>query len=114
MEPFQIGRSLRNFVQERERGLGMKVDAAETVALQALGWLAEQDALFGAFLGATGATPMAVAEAAGRPEFLAAVLDFVLQEDAHVIAFCDAAGLEYGRPMQARAMLPGGQVEHWT
>lgn len=92
----------------------MKVEAAETLALQALGWLAGEDELFGAFLGATGATPVAVAEAAGQPEFLAAVLDFLLQEDARIIAFCDAAGLAYALPLQARAALPGGQALHWT
>ena len=92
----------------------MKAEAAETVALQALGWLAGQDELFGQFLGATGATAASVAEAAGRPEFLAAVLDFVLMDDAWVVAFCDAAGIGYGLPMQARAALPGGQMMHWT
>lgn len=92
----------------------MKVEATETLALQALAWLAAQDDLFGAFLGATGATPVAVAEAAGQPAFLAAVLDFLLQEDARIIAFCDAAGLAYALPLQARVALPGGQATHWT
>lgn len=92
----------------------MKTEAAETVALQALGWLAGQDELFGQFLGATGASADSVAAAAGRPEFLAAVMDFLLMEDAWVIGFCDAAGLGYGVPMQVRMALPGGQMTHWT
>lgn len=92
----------------------MKSEAAEMVALQALGWLAGQDDLFGQFLGATGATAAGVAEAAGQPAFLAAVLDFLLMDDAWVIGFCDAAGLGYGVPMQARMALPGGQMTHWT
>jgi hypothetical protein len=109
-EPFHNGCKLSFF----EGACGMKAEAAETVALQALGWLAGQDDLFGQFLGATGATATSVAEAAGRPEFLAAVLDFVLMDDAWVVAFCDAAGIGYGLPMQARAALPGGQMVHWT
>lgn len=92
----------------------MKVEAAETVALQALGWLAGQEELFGQFLAATGATAASVAEAAGRPEFLGAVMDFLLMDDAWVVGFCDAAGLSYGVPMQARMALPGGQMTHWT
>lgn len=92
----------------------MKVERAETVALQALGWLAGQDELFPVFLGATGATAEQVAAAAGQPAFLGAVLDFLLQDDAWIVGFCDGAGLEYTVPMQARAALPGGALPHWT
>jgi hypothetical protein len=92
----------------------MKPEAAETLALNALGWLAGQDALLPAFLAATGASLAEVAQRAGEPEFLGAVLDFLLAEDARVIAFCDSAGLPYGQPMQARAALPGGASWHWT
>nr|WP_232843842.1 DUF3572 domain-containing protein [Rhodobacter amnigenus] len=92
----------------------VKVEAAETLALRVLGWLAGNDELFPVFLGATGAGIDGVARAAQSPEFLAAVLDFLLMDDAWVMAFCDAEGLAYGLPMQARAALPGGQVEHWT
>ena len=92
----------------------MRQEAAETVALQALGWMAGQEELFGQFLAATGAAATDVAAAAGRPDFLAAVLDFLLMEDGWVIAFCAEAGLAPGVPMQARAALPGGQGEHWT
>lgn len=92
----------------------MKVERAETVALQALGWLAGQDELFPVFLGATGATAEQVAAAAGQPAFLGAVLDFLLQDDAWIVGFCDMAGLDYTAPLQARAALPGGALPHWT
>ncbi|MCZ8153175.1 MAG: DUF3572 domain-containing protein [Rhodobacteraceae bacterium] len=92
----------------------MKAERAETVALQALGWLAGQEELFPLFLGATGASATQVAAAAGEPAFLGAVLDFLLQDDAWIVGFCDAAGLDYGLPMQARAALPGGELPHWT
>ena len=87
---------------------------AETLALQALGWLAGQDELFQTFLGATGASAQEVAARATEPEFLGAVLDFLLMDDQWIIAFCDDAGLPYDRPLQARAVLPGGQGPHWT
>lgn len=89
-------------------------ETAETVGLQALAWLAGEDELFQAFLGTTGASTEDVARAAARPEFLGAVLDFLMTEDAHVIAFCDATGHPYTAPMVARAHLPGGQAMHWT
>lgn len=92
----------------------MTRDGAETLALQALGWLAGQEALFTRFLGDSGATAQDIAAAAGDAAFLGAVLDFLLMEDAWIIDFCDAAGIGYGMPMQARAALPGGQAMHWT
>jgi hypothetical protein len=51
---------------------------------------------------------------AGDPAFLGSVLDFLMMDDAWVVAFCDAAGIAYTVPMQARAALPGGAVTHWT
>ena len=89
-------------------------DAAEIVALQALAWLAGTDELLPVFLGSTGASPGDLRSQAGDPGFLAAVLDFLLMDDAWVIAFCDAAGLPYTAPMQARQGLPGGGAVHWT
>ena len=89
-------------------------DSAETLALQALGWLLGQEELLPGFLAASGAAPGDLAGLARDPEFMGAVLDFLLQDDQMVIAFCDAAGLRYEAPMQARAFLPGGPGPHWT
>lgn len=87
---------------------------AETMALQALAWLAEDGERMGAFLAATGASPGDLAALAGTPAFLGAVLDHILSADALVTGFCDARGLGYDRPMRARAALPGGANWHWT
>lgn len=89
-------------------------EAAETLALQALTWLAGNDDLFPVFLGATGASATNIAADAGEPAFLGSVLDFVLTDDAWVTAFCDAAALPYDAPMLARAALPGGEQINWT
>jgi hypothetical protein len=89
-------------------------DTAETTALRALGWLASQDDLLPVFLGATGASEDDLRARAVEPEFLGSVLDFVMMDDAWVIAFCDAENLPYDRPMMARAALPGGAQVHWT
>jgi hypothetical protein len=92
----------------------MQSEEAEVLAIRALGWLAADDELWPRFLGATGATQDGLAAAAADPAFLAAVLDFLTQDDATVIAFCDAADLAYDAPLQARRALPGGEEVSWT
>ena len=92
----------------------MHKDQAETVAIQALGWLSGEAELFEAFLGATGADVNDLNQIAKNPEFLGSVLDFILMDDASVTRFCDGAGLPYEMPMQARQFLPGGDIPNWT
>ncbi|SNX68990.1 uncharacterized protein DUF3572 [Cereibacter ovatus] len=92
----------------------MRQQSAETLALQALGWLASREGVFEAFLHSTGATPEDVRRDAAKPAFLIGVLDFLMAEDARVMEFCDDTGLPYDAPMQARASLPGGAPLHWT
>ncbi len=84
------------------------------LAIRALGWIASQDDLLPAFLAATGASPADLRKAASQPDFLRSVLEFLLQEDARIIAFCDATGLPYGEPMQAHLQLLGEAGRNWT
>ena len=88
--------------------------SAETLALDGFLWLAGDDDLMGLFLAASGAPADGLSAAIRDPVFLGAVLDFILAEDARVIAFCDARGLRYTEPMAARMALPGGGEVHWT
>ncbi len=92
----------------------MQQDSAEHVALTALAWLAADDELFGVFLGATGADAAAVKAQATDPAFLGAVLDFILMDDAWVIACADAQSIPYEALSQARQALPGGDLPNWT
>ncbi|WP_425041237.1 DUF3572 domain-containing protein [Primorskyibacter sp. S187A] len=92
----------------------MKRESAETLALQALGWLVGEDDLRDVFLGATGTSEADLRAPATEAEFLASVLDFLLMDDAWVVRFCDAYGHGYPDPMMARAALPGGEAVHWT
>ena len=86
---------------------------AEIVALNALGWLAEAD-LLDAFQSATGADRETIRAAAGDAQFLGAVLDFILMDDAWVRGVCSAQGLPFDALVAARAALPGGEIPHWT
>ena len=92
----------------------MTKDNAETFALNALAWIMGQDDMVGVFLGSTGASIDDLKNNAANPEFLGAVLDFVLMDDAWVIQLSQDMGTSADHVMQARAVLPGGQTMHWT
>lgn len=91
----------------------MKQDRAETLALQALAWMAADDDMAARFAGATGANLSEARDRLQDPVFLASVLEFLLMEDRWVMAFCDAHGLPYEAPMQALMALPGGRRDEW-
>jgi len=92
----------------------MQQKIAETLAAQALAWLAAQEDLLAVFLGSTGASTDDLRKNAGDPMFLGSVLDFLMMDDAWVVAFCDSVSAAYTDPMHARAALPGGAQTHWT
>ena len=92
----------------------MTPDAAETVAIQALAWLAGNDEICPVFMGSTGTSAQDMRDRASDPAFLASVLEFLTMDDAWVIAFCDEAGLAYDLPLRARYALPGAGEVHWT
>lgn len=94
--------------------MSMSQESAETIALQALAWLAANDDLLPVFLGSTGTVADELRERAQEADFLGSILDFLLTDDAWVVAFCDVAGLSYDKPMMARAVLPGGKAVYWT
>jgi len=92
----------------------LSTDAAETLALQALAWLVTNEDLLPVFLGASGASESDMRDQAADPVFLGSVLDFLMMDDAWIMAFCDTQSLPYERVMQARAALPGGAQVNWT
>lgn len=92
----------------------MTPDRAETLAVEALGWIAGHDELLGAFLDASGGDPSSLRARAGDPEFLGFVLDFLLADEGTLLAFCENRAISPETPMRARAALPGGDLPHWT
>lgn len=89
-------------------------EAAEAIGLQALAWLVANEDLLPVFMDASGASADDLRTQATDPSFLGAVLDFVMMDDAWVIAFCDTIRMPYERVMQARQSLPGGEQVNWT
>lgn len=92
----------------------MRIERAETIALQALGWLASNDELWPTFLGSTGASTDDMRDRAKDPAFLGSVLEFLTMNDDWIVAFCDAEGLSYDDPLRARYALPGAEMINWT
>lgn len=92
----------------------MNAERAAEIAQEALVWLAGQPELIVRFLGATGAGPGDLRARAADPEFLGFVLDFLLGADETVLGFAAEAGLAPEAVARARALLPGGDLPHWT
>ncbi len=92
----------------------MNQDAAEIFALQVLSWLVGNDDLRDVFLGATGANETDLRTQATEPAFLISVLEFLMMDDAWVMACCDTLSVDYMTPHQAKQALPGGAETHWT
>jgi hypothetical protein len=82
-------------------------EAAETLAIQALGFLAEEPERLGAFLSVTGIAHEDIRQAAREPGFLAGVLDHMLGDESLLMAFADSAGLEPASIARARHALGG-------
>ncbi len=89
-------------------------ETAETLALRCLAWLAGNEDLLPVFMNASGATEADLRTRVQDPVFLGSVLDFVMMDDAWVIAFCQSEGLANDSLIQARAALPGGEQVNWT
>jgi len=92
----------------------MNASRAEEVALLALAWLVANDDLLPTFQGASGVSAEDMRAGARDPVFLASVLDFLMMDDAWVIAICDHLGVPYDTLFQTRQQLPGGDVPNWT
>ncbi len=84
---------------------------AETVAIQALSYLAAEPARLGRFLAETGLGPETLRGAANSPEFLVSVLDFVLSDENLVKDFAAAHELKPSTVGAAREALGGPSWE---
>lgn len=84
---------------------------AEIVAIEALSFVAGEPERLGLFLAESGLGPDTLRSAATDPQFLAAVLDFVLRDDAMVKAFAKSVELDPTNVAAARQVLGDPQWE---
>jgi hypothetical protein len=83
----------------------------ELLAIDALGFLAEDVERLGRFLALTGIAPETLRDAARAPGFLAAVLDHLAQDEALVLAFAANRQVAPERVLAARDRLAGRRAE---
>lgn len=87
----------------------MDKEHAETIALQALAFIAKDDELLAQFLSLSGFAPQELKSRFRDPDFLGGVLDMILGDDTVLLAFCNTVSLSPDTLVRARRMLPGGQ-----
>jgi hypothetical protein len=90
-----------------------KVDPtdAETMAIQALGFIAADPERLGYFLAATGIGPADIRAAARDRSFLAGVLDHLADNESVMLDFARENGIEPASIVHARHILSGPPVE---
>ncbi|HVU22440.1 MAG TPA: DUF3572 domain-containing protein [Rhizomicrobium sp.] len=86
----------------------MTPDQAATVALKGLAYLVNFQPELNRFLELSGADRATLRERADEPEFLAALLDFMLANEAVMIDFCNDTFIDARLVHEARNVLSGG------
>jgi uncharacterized protein DUF3572 len=84
---------------------------AETIAAQALGFLAGEPQRFARFLALTGVELEDIRASAGSPEILSAVLAHVTSDESLLLAFCAEAHVAPESIAPALAILQGHAFE---
>jgi hypothetical protein len=82
-------------------------EAAETLAIQALAFIAAEPERLEGFLGATGLTVDRLRESASAPDFLGGVLEHMLADESLLLAFADSAAIDPAEIARARRALGG-------
>jgi hypothetical protein len=84
---------------------------SDTLAIDALTFLAEDVERLTRFLGLTGIDPAAIREAAREPHFLGSVLDYILGDEALLLAFAANHRLNPDMIARARRHLAGREAD---
>jgi hypothetical protein len=82
-------------------------EAAETLAIAALAFIAAEPERLEGFLGATGLTVDRLRESASAPDFLGGVLEHMLTDESLLLAFADSAAIDPAEIARARGALGG-------
>jgi hypothetical protein len=87
-------------------------DQAESIALQALAFLASDDELLPRFLALTGIEASAIRKAAAEPGFLAGVLAFFMAHEPSLLKLAEATSLKPEDFDAAVRALPSGDERY--
>jgi len=83
----------------------MSLSDAETLALQILGFLAEDGSRLTRFLNSTGVRPEELQSNAGEPAMLLAVTQHLLEDESLLLVFASHAGIAPEQVGQAHRLL---------
>src|SRR5205823_2482422 len=86
--------------------------AAESLAIQALNFLATEPTRLSRFLALSGLEAGSIRAAAAEPGFLAGVLAYLASDEALLVAFAEQAGIRPTEVEPARRALDPGDWEH--
>ncbi|MBN8997764.1 MAG: DUF3572 domain-containing protein [Rhizobiales bacterium] len=89
----------------KEKGTYRSRESAETLAVEALSWIAGEPEQLERFLALAGIGPATLRKAASDPAFLAGVLDFLLGHEPTVLAFAEARRIAPSEIAEARRAL---------
>lgn len=90
---------------------GEAAGTAESVAIEALSFIAADSLLFNRFLRVTGLELENLRQAADEPAFLAGVLDFVIADERTLMEFATGAAIAPETVVAARRLLAAGYAE---
>ena len=90
-----------------KKTLSPSKESAETLAIQALGFLAADEDRLLAFLGLTGIGMDEIRDRAADSAFLAGVLDYLLQDEPTLLEFAEAQAIRPEMILTLRRALPG-------
>jgi hypothetical protein len=100
-------------LKPREPRSKLRREEAETLAVQALVYIAADEGRLERFLAVTGVDPGSLRSEAGRPGFLAGVLDYVCTDEALLVGFAADQGKPPEAITGAQQMLSGPRGEDW-
>lgn len=82
-------------------------EEAEVIALKALGFLANDPARLGRFLALSGVDPTDIRQAAASPQFLAGLLQHLLEDESLLMTFTAEQDLDPRLPaLAAQTLIP--------
>ena len=95
-------------LREPRTGQKLSVEAAETLAIDALAYLSNTPDMMQRFLALSGIEASHIRAAASEPHFFAGVLKFFLAHERSLLDLCEAIGAPPQSVQAALAALPGG------
>lgn len=86
----------------------MKQEQAETIALQAITFIGQEERALNGLFAQTGMGLDDLRKNIQDPAFLGGILDFILSDESALLAFCDEIQIAPELILRARRSLPGG------